>query len=410
LSAKALEKMREDLERNRSLVGMLELGPPEMRVYGQALKAVEEGRKLGWWMFCTSPELLRAMDIQPLCFEPYYSPVSQGRTEELADAAVNMGFPSEICTLMKMAVGLIASEMAPKPDVIITASHPCDSMTIGYPSYMSLPMLKDVPMFAVDSPYWRDERAEQYVADELKRMIAFIEEETGNRLDVDRLKDLVEESNRANEYWLEANELRRAVPCPHNGQLLNAAVGAHWFAQGLPEATEFFKALAEDARVRVAEKRGALPDEKLRVFWCDLFISFAPVSDWMEQEWGANCVMNILSYGSNEPVDTTSLDTMLRGIGKDWCNTPMARQFRGPVEYFTEDVVRICTDYKVDCVIFPGYIGHKSCGASIGILREVCRDIGMPLLTFECDLFDARMTPAETVQAKIGEFFRTVVL
>ncbi|NQT72808.1 MAG: 2-hydroxyacyl-CoA dehydratase [Chloroflexi bacterium] len=45
-------------------------------------------------------------------------------------------------------------------------------------------------------------------------MVAFLEEHTGRQLDIDRLREVIKESNKQYELWAEYNELRRAVPCP----------------------------------------------------------------------------------------------------------------------------------------------------------------------------------------------------
>ena len=422
LQLQGMEKTLADVERYRLVIAALEAAPFEdAQVLIEAMKcalenleavvrASEEGRQLGWWMFCTSPELFYAFDVQPLCFDPTIS--GSGDLIMLwNDTAVDMGFPADICTVAKASLGAIALGMVPKPDIIITSSHPCDAIITGYASYKRLPLLKDVPMFSLESPYVNGERAESYMVREFKSLIAFLEEQTGKQLDVDRLKGFVEESNRANEYWLEVADLERAFPAPHNFSLLGAATLAFWFGMALPQGTFAFKKLAEHLRKRVAEKKGGIPQEKIRVFWYDVFPTFAPtLATWMEQEWGANIVVDLVSQCNYEPVDTSSLDSMLRGLGRKWWATPMARQHRGPVDFFTEDMVRLIMDYKIDCVIFPGHVGHKSVGSSMGMLREVCRDLGVPFLALECDVYDPRVTSEEVLRTQIEEFFKTVVL
>ena len=83
----------------------------------------------------------------------------------------------------------------------------------------------------------------------------------------------------------------------------------------------------------------------------------------------------------------------------------MIRQARGSVDAMIEDITRISRDYKCDCVIFPGHVGHKDQSASIGFLREACRDLGLPLLTLTVDNFDPRFTPMEVLKRHISEFF-----
>jgi hypothetical protein len=70
-----------------------------------------------------------------------------------------------------------------------------------------------------------------------------------------------------------------------------------------------------------------------------------------------------------------------------------------------EDITRITKDYTCDCVIFPGHVGHKDQSASVGFLREACRDLKIPLLILTVDNFDPRFTPIEELSRQIFEFF-----
>lgn len=45
-------------------------------------------------------------------------------------------------------------------------------------------------------------------------MITFIEKNTGAKYDVEKLREVVEETNKQYEIWAEVNELMRASPAP----------------------------------------------------------------------------------------------------------------------------------------------------------------------------------------------------
>jgi hypothetical protein len=50
-------------------------------------------------------------------------------------------------------------------------------------------------------------------------------------------------------------------------------------------------------------------------------------------------------------------------------------------------------------------MGHKDQSASIAFIRELCRDLNVPLLTITTDLFDERYTTMEKLKKVISEFF-----
>jgi hypothetical protein len=116
-------------------------------------------------------------------------------------------------------------------------------------------------------------------------------------------------------------------------------------------------------------------------------------------------------YAPYTLIDTSSEESMFRGLAKrNMCDLPMVRQVRGTADTLASDIVRVAKDYKIDCVIWPAHMGHKDGGASIGIMREVCRDIGVPLLTLGLDLFDKRYTTIDELKNRFSDFFTTMGL
>ena len=75
-----------------------------------------------------------------------------------------------------------------------------DSSRIGYQMFEQL---TDCPFYRLDAPVEDSREAYLYYAGELRRLIAFLEQQTGSRLDGDRLREVCEESNRASEALLE---------------------------------------------------------------------------------------------------------------------------------------------------------------------------------------------------------------
>jgi hypothetical protein len=55
-------------------------------------------------------------------------------------------------------------------------------------------------------------------------------------------------------------------------------------------------------------------------------------------------------------------------------------------------------------------MGHKDGSASIGIMHQVCRDIGVPFLALGLDLFDKRYTSIDHLKDRFSGFFDTMGL
>lgn len=378
----------------------------------ETLRVADEGKKkIGWFGPGITRELLLAMDVHPYRAELLVGLLPTSRPEALRryiDIAENAGLPAEMCSIDRGAVGLILAGELPPPDFIVGASLPCDNIVIGYQIYNNF---LRVPAFHPDAPYGDDEESMGYYADQLRQMIGFMEQQTGKKMDWDRLKEVVEESNRAYEYLLETNELRKAVPCPQSGRLLTMSNFLNSVGAGQPKGTAVFRQIHEDARRRALRGEGVLEEERSRVVWFMLPTYFdLSIFDWMEQEFGAVIVMDMFSYAAITPVDTSSPETMLRGLAVKALNAPMARQLRGPTDFYTDDLARVCEEYQGDCVIYAGHEGCKMAWGSVGLIRDTCKEIDRPLLVFDMDAFSSPPAVSADIRRRIEEFFQAVVV
>ena len=219
------------------------------------------------------------------------------------------------------------------------------------------------------------------------------------------MREVVTESNKQYALWSEYNELRRAVPCPHSH---NLAMGCFAMVQtarcGYPENTKWFEDLVADAEMRVRENKPEVPNQRIRMLWFDVQPTwYNDLSTWLEMEWGAVTVLTMFGYAPYTPIDTSTEDTMFQGLAKrNLRDVPMIRQARGVADNFLGDITRIVKDYKMDCVIWPGHMGHKDGAASGSLMRELCRELNVPLLHIGLDLYDRRYTTIEQMKDTIS--------
>jgi benzoyl-CoA reductase subunit B len=363
--------------------------------------------------YCTAPELFNAMNLP--WFMVMETPFLAASAPYLLDdlqGAEEIGLGTDLCSAIRLPMYYIESGLMPVPSAVIGLLSPCDGTTMLQQVLQHNMAWKDVPLFSPDPPYTSDERAIEYFAGELRRMVSFIEEHTGHELDMDRLREVCEESNETYTLWQEYNDLRRAVPCPHGWEIGGAQAFAisQCFVAGDPKCTDWFRQLLECGEQRVQQGKGANESvaEKIRLLWFDIMpygwvFDFMP---WLEQEWGAVLVMDMFSNFPYTLIDTSSEESMFRGLAKrNLMDVPMIRQARGTAENFSSDIVRMVKDYKIDCVIWPGHMGHKDGAATTGIMRETCREIGVPFLHIGLDLFDRRYTSVDEVKDRVSQFF-----
>ncbi len=387
-----------------------------LKMYGRIIDAVENDKPFLSSYYCLAPELYTAMNL------PYYmvmqTPFLASSVPYLLqdiDAAEEMGLGNDLCTAIRLSIYYVEANLSPLPTCALNLLYPCDGAPLLHEVIKRNKRWRNIPMFAPDPPYYMDERSLNYFAGELRKMVKFIEKNTGRKLDLDKLKDTVECSNQMFRLWDEYNQLRRNVPSPHGWGI----GGPQCFSQawvyeaGTPQGVDWFKKLVEIAELNVKAGVGPVPEEKIRLFWFDLLpfgwvFEFLP---WLESEWGAVMVMDMFANFPYTTIDTSSEEKMWLGLAKrNLFDSPMVRQARGVADNFANDIRRIVKDYKIDVVVWPGHMGHKDGSATVGIMRETCRDLNVPFIHLGLDLFDKRYSTPDQIKDKISQFFRAMGL
>ncbi len=424
---KSLERTREDIAVYSSIIEMMELAPGEMnhlyiptmknmvRQANRIIECIETGEPFAASSFSNPTEIFTAMDLN------WYFPFKQAfaggvpnphMMDDLEGLDI-MPVSSDICTLVRLALYYVDKGLLPKPTVYLGIVEPCDGIVGVHEAMRTHPDWRDVPTWAPDTIYWGDERSFEYMGNGLKDMVKFLTEHTGKQFDLDRLREVVEESNRQYLLWQEHAELKRAVPCPHSYLMgMQCFYQTNFEGGGRTEATKWFADLVADAEKRVEENKPEVEGQKIRVLWFDILpVWFEELFGWMEQEWGAIIVMDMVSFCPYELIDTRDEDTIFKGLARRvMMDPPMVRQARGYADNFLNDLTRIVRDYKIDCVIWPGHIGHKDGAASVSLMRERCRQLDVPFLHIGMDQFDKRYVSPDEVKTRISQFFTAMGL
>ncbi|MEW5734630.1 MAG: 2-hydroxyacyl-CoA dehydratase family protein [Thermodesulfobacteriota bacterium] len=329
--------------------------------------------------------------------------------ERAIDAAENAGTPPDVCSLPKVSMGLVLSGQMPKPVAVVSSNMPCDG---GMTSYGVIRKAIGVPAFYLDVPFhFYSERAEDYFVEELKRLIAWLEETTPGRMDWDRLREVCEERNRAVEYEIALWDLAARKPAP-------LAAEPVYFSHlifmctypGTPESTEVFRTMVDFAQKAVAKGEPALAEERYRAaLWNPPTLSCADLWVWAEKRWGVAGIMDMLTYNRQPFIDTKSPESMLRGLARIIMQGPMARHTRGPQENFFNDLFHLYERFSLDMIWMAGHVGCKNTMALNGIFREKCRERDIPLLNIRYDLADRRIVSPPDVKAQVDSFMETVM-
>ncbi len=372
--------------------------------WNKVYKATQEGDPIVWHSVGLTPELLNAIGAVPIPIEGLVTTLAglkMGITRyvKLAEKYV----PEYLCAVNKTGIGLTLSGDIPKPAALVYAALPCDSARISFPLMAEH---IGVPHYCVDTPFQENDRGYEYIANEIKSGIPFMEKVMGRKLDWNALSKAIEYSNQAYELIGQIAELRKAIPCPLPSRLLvfNQICLS---MMGSPELVDFLKTEYDIGKERVRKGEGHLAEEKIRIAWISNPIYFdVGMLDWMEKEFGAIVTMDTL--GVRETVlikDTLDEDTVFKGMAKRWLRVPMIHDLSGPAEYWMECVGTILREYKCNAAIFAGHVGCKHSWAVGKLVKDMVTDkFGIPILVFDVDSLDPRYSSPETIRARIKDF------
>lgn len=416
-------RIEEYVERLTAMIGQMESLPPEQQnpILIFLLKALRErdekvldcaktGKPFIVTWYGNLPEISDSMGIVG------YNPISDiffhlGPTQ-YADAFEldKFNVDDKICTLIRYGVYAMSNHLMPRPTAFVAMAEPCDAQLMVHQVWEETGALKAVPVYMIDPTYGRTDADYRYVADQLRELIAFYEKNCGVKYDEAKLREIVDETNVQYALWAECNEYMKASPAPMPSFVMQDAfwyLMQHLLPCGDKRVTQVMTMVRDMCRANVEKGVGPVMDEQIRIYWPDL----DPVWDnelaaWLAEEWGAVVVASFTGLTPYEKIDTSTEDSMLIGLAKrGTTEVPMIRQGRGFVDLFIEDVTKGVTEYNCNAVIFPGHMGHKDQSGISKVLKDLCRDLDVPLLSMTTDLFDVRYATMEKVQNDISNFF-----
>lgn len=375
--------------------------------YRRVRQAHEDGRLVVAHSIMVPTELLLAMDLVPLHLECLATtlPPALKNYEELFAAARGYGLPAEVCSTHRVMAALFVKGWLPRPDVLIYSQQACDS------SVKSGALLKELygpPAFFLERPYRPTLPQAEYYARELAEMVAFLEQTTGRRLDMERLAQVMEDSRRQVALHRAIYRLRAVVPTPFPNRRGCQMVNVYWLASGSPEAVAYFQAVYDEARALVAVGKGAVAEERFR-----LMTLFNPPThnwkllDWLQKEHGASIVANPYYHHWGEweydPADP------FKSLALKYFATPVMRQMHGPVTEAVADSVADAIAHRAEGAIYWANIGCPQTCAIIRTVRDALREqVGIPTLVLDCDYLDPSVVSEDDLKDKLESFLESL--
>ena len=72
-------------------------------------------------------------------------------------------------------------------------------------------------------------------------------------------------------------------------------------------------------------------------------------------------------------------------------------------------MLHLLESYSADMLLVAGHVGCKESQAMNTLLREKCREKGVPLLIFDYDMMDPRIVSRDGIKNQINQFMENVM-
>lgn len=352
-------------------------------------------------------EILYAFDVVPAHASFLVGAIAQltKKQGEYMDASSRFGYPWEVCQGHRPVVGGALLKKAPKPDLCISAQIGC---TNAASSTIGLARSYGVPIYYVDMSYGGKREVDfAYYIENLKELIKFLEEYTGNKFDWDRLRKIVDIERQIAEINLEIMEMRKTIPSPVRHRGFTQQYSVDMFTPGTQEALNFFKCVRDEIKENVENGVGPIETpERYRILSILMPPNFAhKLLDWMEEEHGIFSVgePHMAYWPPNIKLDP---DHPLESLAIKYYNRPMVAQLICPAQAcLIPDTIELAKGYKADGAIF---YANVTCHTSPVLIRSVKDSLldtaGIPTLTLDMDVADPNYTSQEEMQERIETF------
>jgi len=400
-----MERMK---EKNPDLLWTLQI---QYDMWHQVRDAHKNGKKLVFFGGPVPVDIIVAFDCVPVYLDTIPirlspNPVLTGKFIDAAEKYV----PPTTCGLCKTYLGtLVEDQYGVKADAFVYSTVPCDSSRVVYPN---MERMMKVPTFSFDFPFRRDWRGSEYMVAQIERFVTFMEDFTGTKLDWDKMKEAMANSNVTFDLQGKCADLRKHKPCPLPGRML-VLNGTSNAMACYPEMGNLLRQELEVGQMMIELGMGpCVNGEKHRAALLqNMPWSSSGIMDWMEREYDTVAIMDAFGFQHGDIYeDLDNRHDCFATMGRKMQNNPMIHGAAGPVDTYTYLVDKIFADYDPDVSIFLGHIGCKHTWAVAKIVTDMIQEkYGIPSLYLDIDGIDGRYKSLAEIQASLGDYFDTVV-
>jgi benzoyl-CoA reductase subunit B len=368
-----------------------------------------------------------------LCFDllnnlPEINAIQNGMKKLSGDyiaEAERRGHSEDVCTYVKADLGMMAKgnlapngKPLPKPDVLLLSYTGCFTFMKWFE------LVRDeyrCPTVMLHVPYQGDgkvtDNMRNYIVKQLKDVvIPTLEEVSGVKFDIDRLRQYMRESAKAEDDFVWILESAKQKPSP-----IDAYFGGVYYIgpiftafRGTPDATEYYALLRRELEERIARKLGPVtPEGDMKEQKYRLVVEGPPNWTSFREFWkmfyDEGAVVVASSYTKVGGVYDLGFrhdpDRPLESLAEYCLGCYTNRNLPQRVELLEKYV----NEYSADGLLINSI---KSCNSfsagQLMIMREIEKRTGKPGAFIETDLVDPRYFSAANVKNRLESYFQMI--
>ena len=362
--------------------------------------------KVAWCTSVGPAELLRAFGFRVHFPENHGAVLGSSRmAADLIPEANAVGYSPEICSYLTSDVGSYLSgktpmtkafgwETMPKPDVLVYNTNQCRDVQDWLAFYQRE---FDVPLIGIDTMRNLGDITEDHIQGLIgqhRALIPVLEQVSGQKFDLDRLRETVASSYRTTLGWKKVLRAAEHVPSPITFFDSTIHMGPAVVLRGDPRAEEYYKILAAELEERAAHDEGAIEGEKHRLYWDGMPV-WGKLRDHSELFNAHQTCVVASTYCNSWIFEAMGHDDPFEGMARAYTELFIVRDEPFKERYFAG----MFEDYKINGVV---YHDAKTCPNNsnnrYGMPERIMKNSGLPYVTIQGDLNDLRLYSEE--QAK----------
>ncbi len=373
--------------------------------------ARERSAPVAWCTSVGPVELLRALGYEVFFPENHGAMLGASRMAgETMGRAHALGYSPEICSYLTSDVGSYLAKKSPlsryglsgppRPDLLLYSTNQCREVRDWFEFYGRE---WSVPVVGVTS--FRDlGRVEEHHVDaitrQLEALVAPLEAVAGRRLDARALEDAVGRSRTCSDRWRDCLQTSATRPAPLTFFDATIHMGPAVVLRGTAEACDYYRTLHEELEARARSGRGALPRERLRLYWDGMPI-WGRLRDLATQFADLETTVVASTYCNSWVFEALDPREPLRSMARASLELFIARA-EEPKQRYLE---RMAQDFAVDGLVFHD---SRTCpnnsNARFGMPQRLRAATGLPVLVLDGDLNDLRCFSDEQARTNIEAF------